>query len=63
MSQMKRYAQWLDGKGYSPLDKFGRQAKMAQFLAEQQKQEQEIKKASNSKFQSLEGPFISGFHD
>ena len=65
MAQMKRYAEWLDGKGFSPLDKFGRQAKMAQFIAEQQKQEKEIKKAKNSdsSYETLEGPFITGFHD
>ena len=64
MSQMKRYAEWLHGKGFSPLDKFGRQAKMAQFIAEQQKQENEIKKAKNSSsYETLEGPFITGFHD
>ena len=47
MAQMKRYAEWLNGKGYSPLDKFNRQARMAQFVKEQDQQKKQIKKASN----------------
>ena len=47
MAQMKRYAEWLNGKGYSPLDKFNRQARMAQFVKEQDKQKEQIKEAAN----------------
>ena len=43
MAQMKRYAEWLNGKGYSPLDKFGRQARMRQFVQEQDQQKEHIK--------------------
>ncbi len=44
---MKRYAEWLNGKGYSPLDKFGRQARMKQFIKEQDQEKEQIKKAAN----------------
>ncbi len=47
MAQMKRYAEWLNGKGYSPLDKFGRQARMKQFIKEQDQEKEQIKKAAN----------------
>ena len=65
MAQMKRYAEWLNGKGYSPLDKFGRQARMKQFVKEQDQLKDQIKEASNSEseYKTLEGPFITGFHD
>ena len=42
MAQMKRYAEWLNGKGYSPLDKFNRQARMQQFVKEQDQQKEQI---------------------
>tara|TARA_B100001778_G_scaffold261072_1_gene221520 strand:- start:397 stop:612 length:216 start_codon:yes stop_codon:yes gene_type:complete len=65
MAQMKRYAEWLNGKGFSPLDKFNRQARMAQFVKEQDKQKEQIKEptSSESEYKTLEGPFITGFHD
>lgn len=70
MAQMKRYAEWLNGKGYSPLDKFGRQARMKQFVKEQDQLKEQIKEASSSETitseslnNTLEGPFITGFHD
>ena len=62
MAQMIRYAEWLNGKGYSPLDKFNRQARMAQFVKEQDQQKEQIKE-STSEFKTLEGPFIPDFHD
>ena len=62
MAQMKRYAEWLNGKGYSPLDKFGRQARMKQFVKEQDQLKEQIKE-STSEYKTLEGPFITGFHD
>jgi len=65
MAQMKRYAEWLNGKGYSPLDKFGRQARMKQFVKEQDELKKHIKETLNSEseYKTLEGPFITGFHD
>ena len=65
MAQMKRYAEWLKGKGYSPLDKFGRQARMKQFVKEQDQLKEQIKEpsSSESEYKTLEGPFIAGFHD
>ena len=65
MAQMKRYAEWLNGKGYSPLDKFGRQARMKQFVKEQDQLKEQIKEPSSSEsdYKTLEGPFITGFHD
>ena len=62
MAQMKRYAEWRNGKGYSPLDKFNRQARMQQFVKEQDQQKEQIKESS-SEYKTLEGPFIPDFHD
>ena len=48
MAQMKRYAEWLNGKGYSPLDKLGRQARIKQFIKEQDQEKEAPPRKGNA---------------